>query len=288
MGFADPDYPALRIAGEILNATEGFLWVSCYLMLGSTSGLTRALAVYSWFRPRVRRVREHRSRGRLGIVHIVSGMQISCCFRCFALLNAHTQSSNSVEAFNQGKAVIQGLADGTVRNTILDRPMGIDRMEIPRRLSSTIPHWTPQRALQSIVSQRVSQPLVVRYESIFRSDGCTRLSNDSFPQALMSFANQALKGVPKDYTTAQLERFQNVSKADVLKALKKYFMPLFDAKSSVAVVVSAPGKVESSKEELEKVGYEVEVRTVGVEEGEESDGSFESGDESDSESESGR
>lgn len=105
----------------------------------------------------------------------------------------------------------------------------------------------------------------------------------------MSFTNQALKGVPKDYTTTQLERFQNVSKADVLEALKKYFIPLFDAKSSIAVVVSAPGKVESSKEELEKVGYEVEVRTVGVDEGEESeDGSDESGEESGSESEGSR
>ena len=27
VGFADADYPALRIAGEVLNATEGFLWV---------------------------------------------------------------------------------------------------------------------------------------------------------------------------------------------------------------------------------------------------------------------
>lgn len=26
-GYAHPDYPALRIAGEILNATESYLWV---------------------------------------------------------------------------------------------------------------------------------------------------------------------------------------------------------------------------------------------------------------------
>lgn len=104
-------------------------------------------------------------------------------------------------------------------------------------------------------------------------------------QALMSFSNQALKGVPKDHTTAQLERFQNVTKADVLAALKKYFIPLFDSKSSVAVVVSAPGKVESSKEELEKAGYDVEVRTVGVEDGESEDRSEESESDDGSESE---
>jgi len=28
-GFGHPQYPALRIATEILNAAEGFLWVCC-------------------------------------------------------------------------------------------------------------------------------------------------------------------------------------------------------------------------------------------------------------------
>ena len=28
-GFDHPDYPVVRVAAEILNATESFLWVHC-------------------------------------------------------------------------------------------------------------------------------------------------------------------------------------------------------------------------------------------------------------------
>lgn len=30
-GYAHPEYPALRVATEILNATESYLWVSVYI-----------------------------------------------------------------------------------------------------------------------------------------------------------------------------------------------------------------------------------------------------------------
>lgn len=65
--------------------------------------------------------------------------------------------------------------------------------------------------------------------------------------------------------------------------MKEHILPLFDAKTSVAVVVTSPGKVKVTKEGLEKLGFKVEERSVGnIEEGDE-----ESEDESGSESESG-
>ena len=81
-----------------------------------------------------------------------------------------------------------------------------------------------------------------------------------------------------------LEKFQAVTKEDVLTALKKYYLPLFDPASSATVVVTAPSKSELIGEELSKRGYEVEQRTLdlGADEGEEADGS-ESGSESSSE-----
>lgn len=32
-GFNHPEYPVLRIALEVLNATEGYLWVCCYFAI---------------------------------------------------------------------------------------------------------------------------------------------------------------------------------------------------------------------------------------------------------------
>jgi len=50
----------------------------------------------------------------------------------------------------------------------------------------------------------------------------------------------------------------------VLAALEKYCLPLFDPERSVAVVVTAPGKVEASAEGLRKAGFEVEEREIEV------------------------
>lgn len=59
-----------------------------------------------------------------------------------------------------------------------------------------------------------------------------------------SFSNQALKGVAQDYNVQLLEKYQEVTIDDVRAAISKRFLPLFDPSSSVAVVVSAPGKVD--------------------------------------------
>jgi hypothetical protein len=82
-----------------------------------------------------------------------------------------------------------------------------------------------------------------------------------------------------------------VDKADVIAALEKYFLPLFDSATSVAYVVTAPGKVDGIAEDLVAQGFDVEKRTLEIdpdelmEDGSES-GSDESGSDMDSDSDS--
>jgi len=42
-----------------------------------------------------------------------------------------------------------------------------------------------------------------------------------------------------------LGKYQTIKKEDIIAAFQKYFMPLFDPASSVAIVVTATKKVES-------------------------------------------
>jgi Zn-dependent M16 (insulinase) family peptidase len=104
-----------------------------------------------------------------------------------------------------------------------------------------------------------------------------------FIQAIVSFLNQALKGVPQKFQVDLLERYQAVTKEDILAILQKYILPLFDSSSSVAVAVTAPSKVNEIHEGLSSVGFEVENQTLDFDPGELEDG-LESGSETDGES----
>lgn len=77
-GFQHPEYPALRLALEILNASEGFLWRS---IRGS------------------------------GLAY---GASVSCDLEAGLLSFTLYRSSNSIEAFNEGAKVVGGLADGSI------------------------------------------------------------------------------------------------------------------------------------------------------------------------------
>jgi len=54
-----------------------------------------------------------------------------------------------------------------------------------------------------------------------------------------------------------LGKYQTIKKADIIAAFQKYFMPLFDPASSVAVVVTATGKVKSIVDGLTNLGFDV-------------------------------
>ena len=79
-----------------------------------------------------------------------------------------------------------------------------------------------------------------------------------------SFTNQALKGVSQDFQVEMLSRYQAITKEQVLEALRKYFLPLFDPASSIAVVVTAPSKLDVVAAGLTEYGFSVERRTLEV------------------------
>ncbi len=80
----------------------------------------------------------------------------------------------------------------------------------------------------------------------------------------MSFINQALKGVPQNQQVELLEKFQAVTKKDVLSALSNYLLPLFQPSSSVVVVTTAPAKADETGEELGELGFVVEKRQLDI------------------------
>jgi len=104
--------------------------------------------------------------------------------------------------------------------------------------------------------------------------------------AMVSFTNQALKNVPKTHQIDLLEKYQAVTKDDVLSVIKTHFLPLFDPSSSVAVVVTAPAKADEIGAGLKAKGFEVTQRVMETDSNNsENDGTAEDeDDETDSES----
>ncbi|KAI0734519.1 Metalloenzyme, LuxS/M16 peptidase-like protein [Fomitopsis betulina] len=132
------------------------------------------------------------------------------------------RSSQYVKAFEQAKHVIEGLVDGSI----------------------AIEETTLDAAKSSIVyatTKGVSTP---------------------GRAALASFTNQAFRQVPQNYNRELLELYRAVKKEDVLSVLRKYFLNLFDPSKSIAVVVTAPGKVDEIVGDLTKIGFEVSQRSL--------------------------
>jgi Zn-dependent M16 (insulinase) family peptidase len=96
-------------------------------------------------------------------------------------------------------------------------------------------------------------------------------------QAVTSFTNQALKGVSQNEHIKRLEKFQAVTKDDVLRVLREYFLPLFHSSSSVVVSVTAPGKADEISEGLKVAGFTVERRALEVDHEDEDESGSESG-----------
>ena len=86
--------------------------------------------------------------------------------------------------------------------------------------------------------------------------------------ALTSFVNQGLKGLSSNHNVELLEKYQAVKKEDVMRCLKDHILRLFQPESSVALVVTAPGKSDEISEKLGEKGFKVEKRTIEVQDGE--------------------
>ncbi|KAK1232703.1 hypothetical protein PQX77_004179 [Marasmius sp. AFHP31] len=211
-GFDHPEYPAFRVALEVLNATESYLW------------------------------RYIRGSG------LAYGAYVSLDLESGLLSFSLYRSSNSMGAYKEASTVLKGLTDGTI----------------------TLDDTTLEAAKSSIVY------------------GVTRNVSTAGRAAIASFTNQALKNVPQSYQVDLLEKFQGVTKEDVLKVLKTYFLPLLDSKSSVAVVVTAPSRADGIDKELKAYGFDVERQSLEVDPNELEGSESESGSESGSESEEER
>ncbi|KAG8805588.1 hypothetical protein FRC17_005444, partial [Serendipita sp. 399] len=82
--------------------------------------------------------------------------------------------------------------------------------------------------------------------------------------ALTSFVNQALKGVSQTWEQDVLAKLKAVTPSEVIEAMRRYVLPIFDPTSSISVVACAPGKVDDIATGLTSEGYEVEKRTLDV------------------------
>ncbi|EGF99472.1 zinc metalloprotease [Melampsora larici-populina 98AG31] len=82
--------------------------------------------------------------------------------------------------------------------------------------------------------------------------------------AFSTFTNMALKGIEKDASRQLLDKTKDITIDQVLEVIEKYFLPIFDAQTSVAVVTSSPGKAKSTAASLRNAGYRVEERDLNV------------------------
>lgn len=91
---------------------------------------------------------------------------------------------------------------------------------------------------------------------------------------MSSFVNRGLKGLSPNHNVELLEKYQAVKKEDVMRCLKDYVLKLFQPESSIALVVTAPGKSDEISGKLREKGFEVEKRTIEIQDDEgDSDGS---------------
>ncbi|KAF8337466.1 Metalloenzyme, LuxS/M16 peptidase-like protein [Cantharellus anzutake] len=187
-GFGHPEHPALRLACEVLDGAESYLWK---FIRGSGLAYGANLSLDS-----------------------EAGLLSLQLYRC----------PNSFQAFEEAAKVVKGLADGSVaiEDTTIDAAKSSIAYDIAQSLS------TPKKATTS------------------------------------SFVNQVLRDVPQDFGQLFLQQIRGVTKEEVQESIRKYILPLFDASSSVAVVVSAPSKAGEIKDSLTALGYEVEARTLDV------------------------
>ena len=76
--------------------------------------------------------------------------------------------------------------------------------------------------------------------------------------ASMSFMNQVILDVPKDWSRRFAKGVQHVTKTDILQALREFILPLFDPKSANAYVTCAPVMEEKLLQDLKQAGFPAE------------------------------
>jgi len=187
-GWDHPDAAIVKLACEVLDGSESFLWK--YIR---GSGLAYG--------------------ANLG-ADLENGLLSLSLYRC----------PNSFQAYAEAAKVVTGICDGSIpiEPTTLD---------------------AAKSSLVYSIAQSMSSP---------------------GKAASMTFVNETLRGVEPNYGRAMLEAIQPVTIEQIQNTIRKYILPLFDAKTSAAFVVSAPGKTDEIKSSLEGYGFAVESRTLEV------------------------
>ncbi|KAG7892759.1 hypothetical protein KL936_000933 [Ogataea polymorpha] len=88
--------------------------------------------------------------------------------------------------------------------------------------------------------------------------------------AYRKFFDQILMKRGPDYNQTLVKSLSQVTSQDVVDVLKKYFLPMFDPKSSVCFVCCSPSKVESIEKFFNSKGYATSVEYVAADDAEES------------------
>ena len=80
--------------------------------------------------------------------------------------------------------------------------------------------------------------------------------------ASVSFENQVIKGIPKDWGTGFMKKVRDVGQEDVKRVLKDIILPIFDAKTSNLVVTCAGVMGDKMMKSFEQEGFTPEVRPL--------------------------
>lgn len=80
--------------------------------------------------------------------------------------------------------------------------------------------------------------------------------------AAHSFANQVVKGIPKDWSHQMLAKVQAVTPDEVRAAMRRYMVPIFQPESSNLVVTCAQIMKDGLHERFSREGYKPEVRAL--------------------------
>ena len=196
--------------------------------------------VYSRFRVGLRGIYNERRRARLIDLLTLP----SVLWPVEHLTESHwviLQSSGYIAAYEQAGKVVRGLVDGSVST--------------PRRSLSSVGLILSQIALDDIALDAAKSSVVFDVAQNVSTPGSA---------ASDSFVNQGLKGLPSDHNVRLLEKYQAVKKEDVMRCLKDYILKLFQPESSIALVVTASGKLDEISEKLGEKGFKVEKRTIEV------------------------
>jgi len=172
-----------------------------------------------------------------------------------------------------------GLAYGA--NLGVDLENGLLSLSLYRCPNSYLAYAEAAKVVQEICSGKISiEQTTLDAAKSSLVYGIAQSVSTPGAAATMAFVNETLRGTELSYGREMLETLQPVTVEQIRETIKTYILPLFDAKTSAAFVVSAPGKADEIKGALEDVGFVVERRTLEIPDDEMESGS-DSGDDSD-------